>query len=223
MSNREFLELYARPGRIGLAGGITLIDKAIRRAERRQCDEGRWSNWSHAFLFGECRTDGHHWVIESDLAAARKHIRFGVQENRVAKYHDEELYGSLAILDFNLPPEKITALIHEGLELVATCTRYSLRELVGTLLALRHPGLRQRENILAREKSFYCSALVEHLYRKIGLDLTPGIDVKNNTPEDIFRTAIPHTTYLLDRQLEESKLKNLATRMRAKIRHRRLT
>ena len=34
LTNREFLERYARPGRVGLSGGITLIDKAIVRAQR---------------------------------------------------------------------------------------------------------------------------------------------------------------------------------------------
>jgi hypothetical protein len=29
ISNREFLEQYARPGRVGLSGGTTLVDKAI--------------------------------------------------------------------------------------------------------------------------------------------------------------------------------------------------
>src|SRR5262245_4380209 len=105
MSNRDFLAQYARPGRIGLSGGATLIDRAIRRAERHVCD-GRWSNWSHAFIFGERRSDGHIWVLESDLQATHKHIRFGVQENRISKYHNEEHYGSLAILDFNLPEER---------------------------------------------------------------------------------------------------------------------
>ncbi len=28
-SNREFLETYARPGRVGLVGGTTLIEKVI--------------------------------------------------------------------------------------------------------------------------------------------------------------------------------------------------
>ena len=32
LTNREFLERYARPGRVGLSGGITLIDKAIAPA-----------------------------------------------------------------------------------------------------------------------------------------------------------------------------------------------
>ena len=58
------------------------------------------------------------------------------------------------------------------------------------------------------------SALVQHLFRKAGLDLAPGVDLKNTTPEDIARTAIPHTTYLLQRQVAHSKLTELKSRVR---------
>ena len=51
LSNREFLELYARAGRIGLSGGLTLIDKAICRAERHLDERELWGLWSHVFLF----------------------------------------------------------------------------------------------------------------------------------------------------------------------------
>ena len=102
LSNQEFLERYAQPGRVGLSGGITLIDKAICRAERHIDPDERWGAWSHAFLFEGVRADGHHWVIESDLQFHRKHIQLGVQENRVTKYHDEKFYTTLAVLDFGL-------------------------------------------------------------------------------------------------------------------------
>jgi hypothetical protein len=217
MSNQEFLERYAKPGCVGLTGGETLVDRAIRRAERH-VTEGRWSNWSHAFIFGERRSDGHVWVIESDLQAARKHIRFGVQENRISKYFDEKLYGSMAVLDFNLPEEKNGALIREGLEMVANSTRYSVRELFGTLVALRRQEMRGKENVMSREKSLYCSALVHHIFCKVGVELCPGVTTKHTTPEDIFRTATPHTTYLLDRKLVESKLKAMAERVRLRLR-----
>src|SRR5262249_36212892 len=92
LSNQEFLETYPHPGRIGLSGGVTLIDRAIARAERHVDETGRWSHWSHSFLFQGRRHDGHHWVIESDLQVNRKHIRLGVQENRIAKFFDEGLY-----------------------------------------------------------------------------------------------------------------------------------
>src|SRR5262245_18004163 len=139
LSNREFLEAYARSGRVGLAGGITLIDRTIARAQRHLNADKHWSPWTHSFIFQGQRGDGHHWVIESDLQIASKHIRLGAQENRVAKYFDEELYTTLAVLDFNVTPDQDVTLLREGLDLVASRVRYSLRELVGTWFAFRHP------------------------------------------------------------------------------------
>jgi hypothetical protein len=220
LSNREFLERYARSGRIGLSGGITLIDKAICRAERHVHGKTKWGAWSHAFLFEGDRHDGHHWVIESDLQFHRKHISLGVQENRVSKYFDEKLYTTLAVLDFGLTDAQTSCLLREGLELVATRARYSLRELLGTLIALRRPELRGRDNLLARERSMYCSAFVQHLFRKAGFDLAPGVVGKNTTPEDIAQTTIPHVTYLLARDQAESKLAALKSRLRRRIRSR---
>jgi hypothetical protein len=223
LSNREFLELHARPGRIGLSGGITFVDRAICRAERHLDEREHWDAWSHAFLFEGQRPDGHHWVIESDLQVHRKHIQLGVQENRISKYFDEEFYTNLAVLDFGLAEAHVASLLCEGLELVANRARYSLRELFGTLIALHRPELRGRHNLLARESSMYCSALVQHLFRKIGFDLAPDVDLKNTTPEDIARTVLPHVTYLLQRQVLRSKLAALKTRLRrrvgARIRH----
>ena len=217
LSNREFLERYAGAGRVGLSGGVTLIDRAICRAERHLDDREKWGLWSHAFLFQGQRLDGHHWVLESDLQVHRKHIQLGVQENRIAKYFDEELYTNLAVLDFNLSEVETAALLREGLELVANRARYSVRELVGTLIALRRPELRGRNNLLARENSLYCSALMQHLFRKAGFDLAPGVDLKNTTPEDLARTAVPHVTYVLQRQVPRSKLVELRTRLRRRV------
>ena len=220
MSNEEFLKLYARPGRIGLVGGATLIDRAIRRAESHLDAAGKWSDFSHALVFGEIRCDGHQWVIESDLAAATKHIRLGVQENRITKYYNEEYYASFAILDLGLSEKEVRELISHGLEMMSGSTQYSIRELLGTLLALRHPSLRTKDNLLARDKSFFCSAFVHHLYAKIGIDLAPGLNSKHTTPEDIARTPVPHTVYLLDRPLGESKIKEAAARLRSRIKTR---
>lgn len=217
VSNRVFLERHARPGCIGLSGGTTLVDRAIRRAERHVCD-GRWSRWSHAFLFGERRSDGHIWVIESDLQAAPKHLRFGVQENRLTKYDDEEMYGVLAVLDFHLTEEQTRRLLGHALDLTADAVRYSVRELFGTLLALRHQKLRGGENVLSRDKSLYCSAFVEQLYAKIGIRLCPGVNLKHTVPEDIFQTAAPHDAWILERRLGESRLKELARTARQRVR-----
>jgi hypothetical protein len=207
MSNQEFLERYAAPGCIGLSGGITLVDRAICRAERHLDADQTWSCWSHAFVFQGRRVDGHHWVVESDLQVLRKHIQLGVQENRVSKYHDEKLYTCLAVLDFKLAEKQVAAVLAEALEFAANRARYSLRELVGTLIALKHPKLRSRPNALSRERSLYCSAFVQHLFHRAGLDLVPGVDSKNTTPEDIIRTEVPHTKYVLQREVLRKSLK----------------
>jgi len=220
LTNQQFLTRYAQPGRVGLSGGVTLVDKAICRAERHLDAGERWGRWSHAFLFEGVRPDGHHWVIESDLQFQRKHIQMGVQENRVTKYHDEQLYTTLAVLDFGLDAAQVALLLREGLELVALRARYSLRELVGTLIALRHPALRGRGNVLARESSLFCSAFVQHLFRKAGIELAPGIEDKNTTPEDISRTPVPHVTYLLERRRIRGRLKVLQMHLRRRIRTR---
>lgn len=213
VSNRDFLEAYAEAGRVGLAGGRTLINRAIRRAQRHVDPQKQTSRWSHAFLFEGRRADGHHWVIESDLEVARKHIRLGAQENRVTKFFDEDYYTVLAVLDFGLAEEQTAALVRESLELVASRARYSLRELLGTLVALRHPRLRGRQNVLARDRSLYCSAFVHHLFAKIGVDLAPGVHEKNTTPEDISRTLVPHVTYLLERTRHDDARSRLARRL----------
>ncbi len=218
LSNREFLERHARPGRVGLCGGATRVDLAIRRAQRHLDAAGRWSDWSHAFLFEGRRADGRHWVLESDLQFHRKNIQLGAQENRVEKYHDEKMFPVLAVLDFGLNETQVAALLCAGLDLVAGHERYSLRELVGTLLALRHPELRARENLLARERSVYCSAFVRRLFLAAEIDLAPGVTGKNTTPEDIARTPVPHVVYVLQREPAPGNVADLKQKIRSRVR-----
>ncbi len=217
LTNREFLEKFMQPGRVGLCGGVTHVDKAICRAQRHLDDQKRWSNWSHAFFFQGIRADGHHWVIESDIQILRKHIQLGVQENRVAKYFKDDFYTTLAILDFGLNEAQVARLIREGLDMVAGHERYSLRELIGTLIAIRRPGMRHQENPLAREHSVYCSAFVSRLFRNIGIDLAPGIDGKHTTPEDISRTPVPHTSYLLQRESALERPNSLSAKLHRRV------
>ena len=199
LTNREFLETHARPGRVGLVGGVTLIEKAIQRAERHVDQEKRWSLWSHAMLFEGLRVDDQHWVIESDLQIHHKHIQLGVQENRIDKYFDEKAYPHLAVLDFGLSEAQVAVLLREALEMLAGHAIYSLSELLGAAVALRHPWFRPRENLLARKKSMYCSGFVQYAFQKAGIELAPGVHASHSTPEDISRTPVPHTTYLLSR------------------------
>ncbi len=200
LSNREFLDRFARAGRIGLSTGSSFADQAVARAQRHLNAGGRWGTWTHAFIFEGTRVDGHHWVAESDLVLRDKHIQLGVQENRLDRYYDEKAYPGLAILDFGLSQEQTLNLVKESLDLVARKTRYSMRELLGALVAMKNPSLRRQENILACDESFFCSAFVAHLFQKIGLPIVPGITAKNTAPDDLARSPLPHTTYLLSRE-----------------------
>ena len=190
ISNREFIHTYAAPGRIGLAGGTDVVSRLIGIAQRGISEERQRSLWSHAFLFQGMRHDGHHWVFESDLEVHRKNIRLGVQENRIEKFCCGKSYPVLAVLDFGLGADETSAVLRESLEMVAGRIRYSLRELMGTLIALRRPAMRAKPNPLSRSQSLFCSAFVTHVLRKAGIDPVPGLDVKHAAPEDLFRS--PH-------------------------------
>lgn len=220
ISNREFIELHAQPGRVGLCGGTTKVDLAIRHAQRHLHEERRWSDWSHSFLFEGRRLDGHHWVLESDIQILRKNIQLGAQENRASKYYDERMFPALAILDFGLTEAQVKALLCEGLERVANHERYSLRELIGTLVALRKPELRAQENLLARERSNYCSAFVKRLFQDLGLDLVPGVTGKNTTPEDLARSPLPHVKYVLVREMPGLKVAAIGKKIKSGVRSR---
>ena len=63
----------------------------------------------------------------------------------------------------------------------------------------------------------YCSAFVQHLFRKAGIDLAPGVHDKNTTPEDISRTTVPHVTYLLKRDPPPGVISEVRARLRRRI------
>lgn len=221
LTNEEFFERHARAGRVGLIGGPELINRLIGRAQRHLDDDHEWSRWSHAFLFQGRRHDGHHWLIESDLDIKRKHIRLGVQENRASKYFDGTKTTAIAVLDFGLTPEQEQRVLAGALELVAAGARYSLREIAGTAWAMRHAEWRPRENLLAREQAFYCSAFVRHVFAAAGVDLVCGIAEKNTAPEHLARTAVPHTQWRMIRgEAPVSRVRRLVKRVRAKLRKR---
>lgn len=196
-SNADFLQRHAAPARIGLAGGSAWIDRGIRKAQRLLVDDAAGSAWSHAFLIGEQRSDGHWWVLESDLDLRHKQIRLGAQENRLSKYYGDTEWPNLAVLDFGLDDATARRVLATALDLLSNSTRYSLREIVGTLFALAKPSLRERENLLAREGSLYCSAFVQHCYAAAGVPLVTGLSTKNTTPHDIARSPLPHKAHTL--------------------------
>jgi hypothetical protein len=213
IGNAEFIETYASPGRVGLCGGVDFINKSIRKLQHYLTPEGHRSPFSHAFLFSGRRIDGRHWVLESDLDIHHKQIRLGVQENRADRYHDEESFPNLAILDFGLSAEQQAIVLSEALDLLSGLSHYSLRELLGTLMSMRHATLRRRRNLLESEGALYCSAMVQHCYAKVGIEFAAGVNHKNVAPHDIFATRYPHTAYVLIREPGRSSLRDFAERV----------
>jgi hypothetical protein len=200
IGNQEFLERYAAPGRVGLCGGKDAINRVIRRLQYHVTADGRRSPWSHAFLFSGRRADSRHWVLESDLDLRHKQVRLGVQENRIDRYHDDDCFPNLAVLDFGLDEAQTSAVLVSALELLAGLRHYSVRELVGTLLALQNDSLRRRRNLFDDEGALYCSAMVQHCYEAAGIEFVPGVDRKNITPHDIGSCPRARTAYLLVRE-----------------------
>ena len=200
LSNREFIEKYAKPGCIGLVGADTPIDNSIKKMQKYITADGKSSLWSHAFLYSGKRHDGHWWIIESDLEFHRKQMHLGVQENRAEKYFDEKHFPNLSILDFNLDEQNQAIIVGEALNLVHARTEYSIREVFGALYTLLKKESRESANKLEQDNSLFCSAMVQHCYSKLDFALGEGIALKQLAPEDIAATKLPHSQYRLIRK-----------------------
>jgi hypothetical protein len=214
-SNEAFIQRHAAPGRIGLCAGGDWISKVIRKSQAPLTDDGHRSLWSHAFLFSERRSDGHWWVIESDLDLRYKQMRLSVQENRAARYFDANEFPNIAILDFGLDEAQTRRVVGAGLDLLSGLASYSLSELVGTMLAMYSTRLRKRDNLLAKEGALYCSAMVQHCYAAAGIHLLPDVSGKNIAPHDIADSPLPHTAHRLVRDLGVSTIREYAHRAEA--------
>jgi hypothetical protein len=209
-SNAEFILKHAAPGRIGLCAGGDGISKLIRKAQAPLTDHGHRSLWSHAFLIGEKRVDGHWWVIESDLDLRYKHVRLGVQENRIDRYFDVEAFPNIAILDFGLDPAQTLKVQYAALDLLAGQSEYSISELAGTVLAMHSSRLRRRKNLLGKEGAVFCSAMVQHCYAAADIHFHPGVECKNIAPHDIDESPLPHRSHRLIRDPGISRLRRFA-------------
>jgi hypothetical protein len=202
--NREIFAAFGKPGVVGLAGGSHIIDRTLRKTQRslRERNQGApRSLFSHAFICGEVRPDGHLWVLESDLDVRHKLIRLGVQENRAERYFSAADYPNLALLDFNLTAAQSQHVLSTALSLLAGQTTYSLREIVGTLIALQRATWRAKENLFAQNGALFCSAMVQHCYQAIGIDFSPAVSTKNTSPQDIATTLLAHQRFEVIREL----------------------
>ena len=81
--------------------------------------------------------------------------------------------------------------------MAATRTRYSLRELIGTAVGLHKPSIRGQKNLLARRRSIYCSAFVQFVFQRDGIELVPVVHPSHSSPKDILQMPVALTTCLL--------------------------
>ncbi len=195
LSNLQFLERYAKPGCVGLFGGSSSIDRAIRVGQRGMDDEAKPSLWSHVAVFQGERLDGRPWLIESDFEVGRGQLRNGVQENRIEKYASEDEWPNLGVLDLGLKEKDVRRVLVAGLDLVAKRTPYDLHGILQTYWAMMRKTMDR-----GREKdSTFCSAFVRAVFRHAGIDLAPGVAIQHTLPEHVSRTPVPHARYLLVR------------------------
>jgi len=195
MSNREFLEKYAKPGCVGLFGGSSAVDRAIRVGQREMDDEARPSLWSHVAVFEGERVDGQQWLLESDFEMGKGQLRNGVQENRIEKYGSEKEWPNVAVLDLGLKDKEVQRILVAGLDLVARRKKYDLHGILQTYWAMMRKTMDK-----GRDKdSTFCSAFVRAVYQHAGIDLVPGIAVQHTLPEHVSRTPLPHTRTLIVR------------------------
>jgi len=195
LSNLEFLKKYAKPGCVGLFGGSSGVDRAIRVGQKKMDDEAKPSLWSHAVVFEGERIDGQLWLLESDFEMGKGQLRNGVQENRIDKYADEKEWPNLGVLDLDLKEKDVQKILVAGLDLVARRTKYDLHGVLQTYWAMMRKTMDR-----GRDKdSTFCSAFVRAVFHHVGIDLIPGVAVQHTLPEHVSRTPIPHTRYLLVR------------------------
>lgn len=196
LSNREFIERHAAPGRVGLARGTSWVDQRIRQTLRHLTSDGAWCDWSHAMLFEGRRADGRHWVFEADIEFGRGFVQSCVQENRAEKFWDARKYSGLAILDFGLSASETRAVVARALEMTARRTAYSYRGILATWLAVHRRTLGRRSRLQDLKETF-CSAFVQDAYKKAGIDFCPRVTIAHTTPFHIGATGVPHTRYVL--------------------------
>ena len=198
LSNLEFLRKYARRGCIGLMGGSSAVDRAIRQGQKAIDPSAKPSLWSHVAIFQGERVDGQSWVIESDFELGKGNLRNGVQENRIDKYASEKEWPNLAVLDFGLDEKASLKVVVAGLDLVARRTTYDLSGVLETYWAMMRKTMSKGRD----KESTYCSAFVRAIFKHVGVDLAPGIAVNHTLPEQVSRTTVPHTRYLLVRDTQ---------------------
>ncbi len=163
---------------------------------------GAWGLWSHAFLFQGTRHDNQHWVIESDLQFHRKQYPTSAcRKTASLEILRREFLHHAGGVGFQAAGRSRGDAVKRGPELVSKHARYSLRELVGTVIALRGSGIARGRESIGAEKLHVLLGIRAAPFREGGHRSGPGRPrQEHHAGGDISRTAMPHVTYLLQRE-----------------------
>jgi hypothetical protein len=192
---------------IGLIGQYGLAGSAIRHAQSIIRIDRSPSNWSHCFLFrGDLTPDpvllrGRRspWLWEStfDPVSPFNHFieRVGVGARRVADYayarfqlFQPQCVPNFAVIAIGLTPDERRAVLKRASDPNVDQLTYDLGGLLGTWYSYV-TDTATRPNPLASGHSLYCSAYVQLAYDAAGIDLAPGAQLRNTSPEHLWQMA----------------------------------
>jgi hypothetical protein len=184
----EFWQAHARPGHIGLVGIRFFLARLVEKGQARLTADGQPSEWAHAFLFQPPR-DGIPWIYESDMGF----MQYGLfrwapraQENSVVKWSGHRILRA-CVLDAGLSEGQVEAALSEARELISRGTKYRLREMLGTWIALERGHL-EKETLFHTRNALHCGAFVRACLLVAGVDpFGRGIAVSNTAPELLYQ------------------------------------
>jgi hypothetical protein len=184
----EFWRAYAQPGQVGLVGIRFCLARLVEKGQARLTADGQPSEWAHAFLFQSPR-DGVPWIYESDTGFMVHGLFRWVpraQENSVVRWSGHRMVRA-CVLDAGLSEGQVEATLARARELISRGTKYRLREMLGTWIALERGHL-EKESLFHTRNALHCGAFVRACLLAAGVDpFGPGIAVSNTAPELLYQ------------------------------------
>lgn len=199
-TNRQWLARVAGPearslaGQILLLGGTGLTDFRLRVAQSHARHDLTPSLWSHVALIAgssgshEAEQDWllHEVSLEPPAGFGAVPRNNGVQDGCLSHYDDPVRYPNIALICFlDLPPEALADAVERfRRERHLVDVAALLVEWLGFVWGAGTQG-----NPLLREAGVPAAALVEGVYARLGIDLTPGSSSRASSPEAIWQAA----------------------------------
>ena len=228
----EFFERIAeqsseadRVGGVLLVGGTTAADLAVRQAQSHLRFDRLPSDWSHAAIVlswpDGARLDqviGAEVALSPEDDAQQVPERNGVTLFRLARYRNHVRYPNLAFGTRRAAgaEERKQTAVDAVLHPLRDRARYPLWEWLGAWKAFVHGS---RDNPLVSHLAHPGAALCDYAYAAAGLDITPGAEAPDTSPETLWSTLLywyPHLDRA-DAAADAGKAKDKQARRAAKV------